>query len=352
MTVSVILANAGIHVEAENDPDFHKDIDTGGHRVKLFAAILCAALIIATAHAQTGTFPSKPLRVIVPYPPGGGSDTIVRPLAQRLSENLRQQVVIDNRGGASGNIGMELAAKAPADGHTLVFALTAQLAVNPALFRKIPYDPIKDFEPITLLASGPYVLVVHPSLPVKSLRELIALARAKPGQVVYASSGNGSGGHLANELLNTMAGVKMLHVPYKGGGPALVDLLAGNVQVLFATWASGRPHIESGRIRALAVSTAKRLSGVDLPTVAEAGLPGYDAGVWYAFLGPAGTPKDVISKLNAEILRVLTHPEYKALLAKAAIEPIGSTPEELARYLKSELVKWAKVVKDANVQVD
>jgi len=320
---------------------------------KATVALLCGALSIGLAHAQTAaTFPSKPLRVIVPYPPGGGSDTIVRPLAQRMSENLKQQVVIDNRGGASGNIGMELAAKAPPDGHTIVFALTAQLAVNPALFRKIPYDPVKDFDPITLLATGPYVLVVHPSLPVKSLKELIALARAKPGQIVYASSGNGSGGHLANELLNSMAKVKMLHVPYKGGGPALVDLLAGNVQVLFATWVSSRAHIQSGRIRALAVSTAKRLSGADIPTMAEAGLPGYDAGVWYAFLAPAGTPKDIVAKLSAEILRALNHPEYQALLAKAAIEPVGSTPEELSRYMKSELVKWAKVVRDANVQVD
>jgi len=276
----------------------------------------------------------------------------VRPLLQRMSETLKHQFVVDNRGGASGNIGMEIAAKSPPDGYTLVFALTAQLAVNPALFRKIPYDPVKDYEPVTLLATGPYVLVVHPSLPVKSLKELIALARAKPGQITYASSGNGSGGHLANELLNSMAKVKMLHVPYKGGGPALIDLLAGNVQVLFATWVSSRPHIESGRIRGLAVSTAKRLSGVDIPTMAEAGLPGYDAGVWYAFLAPAGTPKDVVAKLNAEILRAANHPEYKAMLAKAAIEPVGSTPEELSRYLKSELVKWAKVVKDANVQVD
>jgi tripartite-type tricarboxylate transporter receptor subunit TctC len=317
--------------------------------------LLCAALgiVSAAAHAQTAaSFPSKPIRLILPYPPGGGSDTLARPLAQRLSENLKQQVVVDNRGGAGGNIGMELAAKSPPDGHTIVFALTAQLAVNPALYKKLPYDPIKDFEPITLLATGPYILVVHPSLPVKSVNELIALARARPGQITYASSGNGSGGHLANELMNSMAHVKMLHIPYKGGGPALVDLIAGNVQVLFSTWASGRPHIESGRIRALAVSTAKRLTGVNLPTVAEAALPGYDAGVWYAFLAPAGTPKDIVSKLNAEILRAAAHPEFKAVLERSAIEPVGSTPEELAKFMKSELVKWARVVKEANVHVD
>lgn len=323
--------------------------------MKLAIALTCAAITLAPAIVVAqgaAAFPSKPIRLIVPYPPGGGSDTIARPLAQRLTENLKQQVIIDNRGGASGNIGMELAAKAPPDGHTIVFALTAQLAVNPALYRKIPYDPVKDFEPITLLASGPYVLVVHPSLPVKSVKDLIALARARPGQLTYASSGNGSGGHLASELLDHMANVKMLHVPYKGGGPALVDVLAGNVQVLFSTWLSSKPHIESGRIRALGVSTAKRLTGVDIPTIAESCLPGFDAGVWYAYLAPAGTPKDIVAKLNTEILRAASYPEFRRVLANAAIEPIGSTPEELARFMKSEIVKWAKVVKEANVQVD
>ena len=304
-------------------------------------------------HAQgAAAFPSKPIRLIIPYPPGGGSDTIARPLMQRVGENLKQQIVVDNRGGAGGNIGMEVAAKSPPDGHTIVFALTAQLAVNPALYRKIPYDPLKDFAPITLLATGPYILVVHPSLPAKSVKELIALARSRPGQIAYASSGNGSGGHLANELLNHMTNVKMLHVPYKGGGPALVDLLAGNVQVLFATWVSSKPHIESGRIRALGVSTAKRLTGVELPTIAEAGVPGFDAGVWYAYLAPAGTPRDIVMKWNAEIVRAASTPEYRKILSAAAIELIGSTPEELEKFMKSELVKWARVVKEANVHVD
>jgi tripartite-type tricarboxylate transporter receptor subunit TctC len=320
-----------------------------------YIALLCGALTMLSgvALAQTGTaFPSKPIRVIVPYPPGGGSDTIVRPLAQYLTENLKQQIIVDNRGGASGNIGMELGAKSPPDGYTIVFALMAQLAVNPALYSKLPYDPVRDFEPITLLATGPYILVVHPSLPVKSVNELIALARARPGQLTYASSGNGSGGHLAAELFDSMAHIRMLHIPYKGGGPALVDLIAGNVQVLFSTWASGRPHIESGRIRALAVSTSKRLTGVNLPTIAEAALPGYDAGVWYAFVAPAGTPKQIVSKLNADILRAAANPEFKALLQRSAIELVGSTPDEFAKFMKSEIVKWARVVKEANVHVD
>ena len=320
---------------------------------RLTAAVALAFTAALTpAHAQTAAFPSKPIRLIIPYPPGGGSDTIARPVVQRLGENLKQTVIVDNRGGAGGNIGMEIAAKSPPDGHTIVFALTAQLAVNPALYSKVPYDPIKDFEPITLLGTGPYVLVVHPSLPVKNVKNLIALARARPGQITYASSGNGSGGHLANELLNSMAKVKMLHIPYKGGGPALTDVIAGNVQVLFSTWIAGKPHIDSGRVRALGVSTAKRLSGVDIPTVAESGVPGFDAGVWYAFLAPAGTPKDIVGKLNTEILRAASHPEVKQVFARAAVEPIGSTPDELAKFMKSEIVKWAKVVKDANVHVD
>lgn len=323
--------------------------------MRILIAIVCAAMSVAVtiAHAQTAaSFPVKSIRLVVPYPPGGGSDTIARPLVQRLTENLKQQVIVDNRGGAGGNIGMEIVAKSPPDGYTIVFALTAQLAVNPSLFKKIPYDPVKDFEPITLLASGPYILVVHPSLPAKSVKELIALARARPNQITYASSGNGSGGHLANELLNSMTGVTMIHIPYKGGGPALVDLLAGNVQVLFSTYLSSKPHIDTGRIRALAVSTGKRLAGVDIPTVAEAGVPGFDAGVWYAFVAPAGTPRDIVGRLNTEILRAASHPEFKAFLAKAAIEPIGSTPDELGKFMKSEIAKWAKVVKDAHVQVD
>ncbi|MGZ8231677.1 MAG: Bug family tripartite tricarboxylate transporter substrate binding protein [Burkholderiales bacterium] len=322
-------------------------------RRAFLASLLCLWACVGVAHAQGAAgFPVKPIRLVIPYPPGGGTDTIGRPLVQRLGENLKQQVIVDNRGGAGGNIGMEIAAKSPPDGYTLVLAITAQLAVNPALYKKLPYDPVKDFEPISLLATGPYLLLVHPSLPAKSLKELIALARARPGQINYASSGNGSGGHLAAALLENMANIKMLHIPYKGGGPALVDLLAGNVQVLYATYATSRPHIDSGRVRALGVSTARRLTGVDIPTIAEQGLPGYDAGVWYAVLAPAGTPRDIVARLNAEFVRALGSPDIKALLGKASIEPIGSTPEELAKFMKEEIAKWAKVVKSANVHID
>jgi len=321
-----------------------------------FLIAACAAPLIAFAQDK-GTsmpaYPTKPIRLVLPYPPGGGTDTIARPLAQRLSESFGQHVIIDNRGGGGGNIGMEFVAKAPADGYTAVVALTAQLAVNVSLFKKLPYDPVKDYAPVTLLAQGPYVLVVHPSLPATSVKELIALARKRPNELTYASSGNGSGGHLASELLNSMTNLKMLHVPYKGGGPALIDLLAGQVQVLFSTWASGRGHIQSGRIRALAVSTAKRPAAIpDIPTVAESGVPGFDSGVWYAMLLPAATPRDVVDRLNREVIAVLKRPDYSKLLYESAIDPVGGTPEQLGVYIRSEIAKYAKVVKDAGIRID
>jgi len=317
--------------------------------------VTAAAALLATGVAGPAAsqgYPAKPVRIVIPYPPGGGTDTFGRPLAQKLSENLGQTFVVENRGGASGNIGMEAVARAAPDGHTLVLALNAQLAVNPSLFRKLPYDPVRDFEPVTLLCEGPYLLDVHPSLPARSVKELIALAKARPGQIVYASSGNGSGGHLAAEMLNSMVGIRMLHVPYKGGGPAIVDLLAGQVQLLFLTYLSSYPHMQAGRIRALAVTTAKRPAVVNLPTLAEAGVPGYDTGVWYAVLAPAGTPREIVARLHAEIVRVLATPEFRGLLTGNAISPIGSTPAELGTYLRAEVKKYAKVVKDAGLQVD
>jgi tripartite-type tricarboxylate transporter receptor subunit TctC len=318
------------------------------------AGLLGLAVALAAAPALLAQgYPAKPVRLVVPYPPGGGSDTIARPLAQKLSETLGQQVLVENRGGANGNIGMELVARSAPDGHTLVFALSAQLAINPGLYPKIPYDPVRDFAPITLFGSGIYILVVHPSLPARSVKELIALARKRPGEIAYSSSGSGSGGHLAAELLASMAGIKLLHVPYKGGGPALMDLIAGNVQVLFATQLASWPHIQSGRIRALAVSTDQRAASLpDLPTIAESGVPGYDSGVWYALLAPAGTPREIVARLNQEVARALAQPDYRAFLVRNGVEPIGSAPEELARYIKSELVKWAKVIREAGVRVE
>ena len=307
----------------------------------------------ALSGAWAQSYPVKPVRLVLPYPPGGGSDTIARPLAQRLTENIGQQVIVENRGGAGGNIGMEFVARAAPDGYTIVMALTAQLAVNVSLYKKLPYDPVKDYEPVMLLATGPYLLVVHPSLPVKSLKELIALAKSKPRQMTYASAGSGSGGHLAAELLKHMARIDLLHIPYKGGGPALIETLAGHAQILFATPVSATQHIQSGRIRALGASTLKRTAGLpDIPTIHEAGLPGYDSGVWYGLLAPAGTPRDVIAKLNSETGRVLAHPEFRKMLITNGIDPVGGPPEELAKFIRSEIAKWAKVIQDANVRVD
>ncbi len=315
-------------------------------------AVLATA--VAPLWAQgAGDFPSKPIRLVIPYPPGGGMDTIGRPFARQLSENIGQQVVVDNRGGANGTIGMEIVARASPDGYTIGFVLSAQLAINPGLYKKLAYDPVKDFEPLTLFADGCYLLVVNPAVPAKSVKELIALARAKPNGLIMASSGNGSGGHLSAALLMSMTGTKLLHVPYKGGGPALVAVLSGEAQTLFATYAASKGHIAAGRLRALGVSTAKRPAAIsDIPTIAEAGVSGYESSPWYAYVAPAGTPRALVTRLNREIVRALNHPEYRKFLLGSAIEPIGSSPERLRAYIKTEMVKWAGVIKSAGARID
>ena len=321
------------------------------HSILVILLVAAGAAAWQPAHAQS--YPTKPIRFIIPYPPGGGSDTIFRQFVPHLAERLGQPIVVDNRGGAGGSMGMEAAARAKPDGYTIVAALTAQLAVNPALYKNLPYDPVKDFAPITLFADGPYLLVVHPSLPVKSVKEFIDYVRKNPGKISYASAGNGSGAHLAGELLNSMTGIKMVHVPYKGGGPGLIGLLSGEVQLSFQTWASSRGHIKEGRIRALGVTTSRRPKAIpDIPTIAEAGVPGYATGVWYALLAPAGTPRAIIDRLNRETVAVLKMPEFSKQLMVQAIDPIGSTPEELAQYIKSEMDKWAKMVKEAGIRIE
>jgi len=316
----------------------------------LLAATL-GALPMASALGQS--FPNKPMRLILPYPPGGGSDTIARPFARKMAENTGQQVVIDNRGGAGGNIGMETAARAAPDGYTFVMGLTAQLAVNPGLYQKLPYDPIRDFEPVTLLANGAYLLVAHPSLPAGTMKDVIAISKKRPNEILYASSGNGSGAHLATELLNTITGIKLKHVPYKGGGPALVDTLSGQTQLLFATPIASAGYVEAGRLRAIAVSTTKRISSMpNVPTVAESGVPGYDSGVWYGMLAPKGTPRANVTRLNEEFRKVLNDPGIRNFLTKSGVDPEGSTPDELGKYMRSEIAKWTKVIKTANITLD
>jgi tripartite-type tricarboxylate transporter receptor subunit TctC len=319
----------------------------------LYLLAIGASSLAAAVPAFAQAFPAKPIRLILPYPPGGGSDTIARPFARKMGENIGQQVIVDNRGGAGGNIGMEAAARSAPDGYTVVMGLTAQLAVNPGLYQKLPYDPLRDFEPITLLANGAYLLVAHPSLPVKSLKDVIAIAKKRPGELFYASSGNGSGAHLASELLNTMAGIRIVHVPYKGGGPALVDTIAGQTQLLFATPIASAGHLKAGRLRAIAVSTTKRVNSMpDVPTASESGLPGYDSGVWYGMLAPRGTPREIVARLNEEFRKVLADPGIRDFLTKSGIDPEGSSPEELAKYMRSEIDKWAKVIKSANIRLD
>ena len=309
-------------------------------------------MLIVALPALAQSYPSKPIRLVLPYPPGGGTDVIARPLAQKLTEQLGQQVIVDNRGGAGGNIGMEFVAKSPADGYTLLFALTAQYAVNPSLYPKLPYDPVRDYAPISLLANAPYLLVVHPALPAKSVAELVALVKARPGQLSYSSSGNGSGAHLAGEMLRSLARVEIVHVPYKGAGPAMPDLIAGQVQLSFITYTAAGPHIKTGRLRALGVTTAKRSPTLpDLPAIGET-VAGYDSAVWYGFAAPAGTPLEIVSKLNAEVLRVLAAPDFRSRITLEAVSPIGSTPEEFGSFMKSEIVRWAKVVKDSGAKVD
>jgi tripartite-type tricarboxylate transporter receptor subunit TctC len=323
-------------------------------KIKWLYLVMGAALVYLPAlSAAAQVFPSKPVRLILPYPPGGGSDTIARPVTRKISENIGQQVIVDNRGGAGGNIGMEAAARAAPDGYTIVMALTAQLAVNPSLYAKIPYDPVRDFEPVTLLANGAYVLVAHPSLPAKTVKEVIAIAKKRPGELLYASSGNGSGGHLANELLNTMTGIRMTHVPYKGGGPALIDTISGQTQLLFATPIASSGHIQAGRLRAIAVSTTKRVGIMPhIPTISESGVPGYDSGVWYAILAPRGTPQNIVARHHEEFRKAISDPGIRDFLTQSGVDPEGGAPGELGKYVRSELAKWAKVIKTANIRLD
>ena len=309
-----------------------------------------AGLLVTPVIAQP--YPSKPIRLVLPYPPGGGSDIIARPLAQLISASMGQQMVVENRGGAGGNLGMDFVAKAPPDGYTLVFAITAQLAVNPSLYPRLPYDLIRDFTPISLLGIAPYLLVTHPTLPVKSVPALVALVRAQPNTLTFGSAGNGSGAHLAGAMFNVLTHVKTVHVPYKGGGPAMVDLVAGQLQLSYLTFTSSSGFIRSGRLRALGVTTVKRSPALpDLPAIAET-VPGYDSAVWYGTLAPAGTSADIVARLNREFLAALKNNELRQRLIPEAFEPLGTPPEYLGDYMKSEIARWARLVKATGTKID
>ena len=300
----------------------------------------------ATSTGSGQAYPSKPIRIVIPYPPGGGNDIVVRSIAPRLSERLGQPVVIDNRGGATGIIGTETVAHAPPDGYTLLSHTNAGLVILPHLNPKLPYDPIRDFVPITLAASQPYVLVVHPKLPATSVAQLVALAKSRPGVLNYSTSGKGSSTHMASVLFCRMAGVDMVHVPYKGSGPAVADLIAGQVQLRFSSIPPALPHVKSGRLRALAVSSAKRFSLLpDLPAVAET-VPGFEVDSWYGFLAPARTPAAIVQKLNTEIAAALKDPEVKARLEASGAEAVGSSSARFGEVIRAELRRWAPIVRE------
>jgi len=313
-------------------------------------ALLCACLLALSAAAES--YPKGPVRMLVPFPPGGGVDAAGRLLAQALTDSVGKPFVIENRGGANGNIGTEVAARATADGYTLLFT-GAGFVTNRSLYKKAPYDPLKDFEPISLMALGPNILVVHPSLPVHTVQELIAAAKARPGEIGFAGSGSGSTPHLAGELFNHMAGVQLVHVPYRGSGPAMIGLLAGDAPVMFLPAINAGPHIAAGKLRALAVTSRERLAAFpDIPTVAESGLPGYESSQWYGLLAPVGTPREIGDFLTGQIMRIMRAPEMKARMTHDGLVAIGSTREEFAAHIRSELEKWARVIRASGASVD
>ena len=315
----------------------------------LFTA--CSALVKPSTGGEH-SYPKGPVRVILPFPAGGGVDAAGRILAQKLTEGFGKPFLIENRGGANGNIGTEAAAKSPNDGGTLLFT-GAGFVTNPSLYRSVPYDPVRDFEPVSLMALGPNVLVVHPSLSVKSVRELIALAKTQPGRIGFAGSGSGSTPHLAGELFNAMAGVQMVHIPYRGSGPAMIGLLAGDAPVMFLPAINAGGHVAAGRLRAIAVTSRERLQAMpDLPTVSEAGLPGYESSQWYGLLAPAGTQSEVLDLLNSQVANIMRSSDMKIRMTNDGLVPIGGSREQFAAHIKGEIEKWAKVVSASGARVD
>jgi tripartite-type tricarboxylate transporter receptor subunit TctC len=317
-----------------------------------FVLLSVLALAAHGAANAADAYPTKPVRVVVPFAPGGINDVLARILSQKLTENLGATIVIDNRGGAGGTLGSNIVAHASPDGYTLLFSSSSTIAVSPSMYSNLPYDPVKDFSAIAQVASVGSVLVVHPSIPANSVKELIAYAKANPGKLNYGSAGAGASQHLASELFKTMAGINMVHVPYKGGGPAMADLLGGQISLMIELLPTALPQIKGGKIRALAVSTPKRSPVLpDLPTIAET-LPGYDLTIWTGILAPGGTPKEIVQRLSSAVLTVLKSPEMRERLASQGAEPVGDTPEQFSAYIKKEIERWAVVVKASGAKAD
>ncbi len=318
------------------------------HKYLILLIFLFTALTTKICAAQE--YPSRPIRFVVPFPASGGGDIIIRALSQKLSERLGQAVVVDNRSGAGGNVGSEIVARTAADGYTLLMANISPMAINVSIYKKLPFNPLTDFTPISLVASFPNVLVVHPSLPAHSIKELIALARARPGQLTYAYSGAGSITHLLAEFFKARSNIDLLQVPYKGGGQALIDLIAGHVSMYFSSVPGALPHVRSQRLRALAVTTLTRSSATpETPTLAESGFPGFEAATWIGAAAPAGLAKPIVTRLNSEIVDIMRAPEMRDRLISQGAEPQTNSPEQFAAYIKSEIAKWAKIVRDTGI---
>ena len=321
------------------------------HDYCVTVAIALVGSLAGAAAAQS--YPSRPIRMIVPSTPGGSVDTLARTIGPRLSERWGQQVVVDNRSGAGGVIAAELTAKAPPDGYTLIMGTVASMASNVSLSRSLPYHPVRDFAPVTQVASQQLVLLVHPAVPARSVAELVRLAKAKPGQLTFASAGSGAGGHLSGELFKMLTGIDIVHVPYKGVAPALVDVISGQVTMTYSSILSGLPHIKSGKLRALAVTGAHRSPAVpELATMSEAGVKGYESSTWYGVLAPQATPRPIVVKLHDEIVSILKLAEVKDRLLTEGAEPVGSSPEQFGEFIKSEIAKWSKVIKAAGIKAD
>ena len=316
-------------------------------------ALLAAALLLpGPLLAQTADYPARPIRIVVAFTPGGTTDIIARILGKKLTEAWGQAVVIENRPGAGGNLGSEIVARSPADGYTLLIGSVGPLAINATLYPKMPYDNLKDFAPVSLVAAVSNMLVVHPSVPVKTVQDLVTLAKAKPGELNYGSTGNGTTGHLSGELLNDQAKIKLVHIPYRGA-VAVNDLLGGQVQMMFATIPSVIQHVRAGSLRAVAVTSNRRIPAVsDIPTIAESGYPAFEASSWYGIVAPAGTPDAIVRKLSAEIARIIRLPDINEQLSSQGAEPIGSTPEEFGQYMKGETEKWAKIVRASGIKLE
>lgn len=318
--------------------------------IRLLGAVV---MVVVAGSAVAQSWPNRAVRLISPFAPGGGADITSRALAQKLTVALGQQVIVDNRGGAGGMLGVDLAAKSPPDGYTFVLGTIGPIAINPSLLSKMPYDPLKDLAPVSQAAVAVNVLVVHPSLPAKSVKELVAIAKARPTDLNYGSSGSGAADHLAGELFNALVKVKMTHIPYKGGAPAMLDLVSGNVQLVFSTLSTATAAIDGGKVRPLAVAGSKRFESMpDLPTMSEAGLKGFEVNNWYGLFAPAGTAKDIIARANAETVKALAAPDVKKRLMDAGIIATSSSPEGFSTYIRAETAKWGKVIKDANIKGD